>query len=87
MIYITNAVDVLFGYVPDVVHTERVVFAAEIQLQIVVAVIVVDRHAHLEHLWWVGGGQTINQRSRLTVLVVGHRQVLPVPRIPSCSVR
>lgn len=26
------------------------VFAAKIQLQIVVAVVVVDRHAHLEHL-------------------------------------
>lgn len=47
---ITDAVDVLFGYVADVVQTERVVFTAKVQLQVVVAV-VVDRHAHLEHLW------------------------------------
>lgn len=47
---ITDAVDVLFGYVADVVQTERVVFPAKIQLQIVVAIVVVDRYAHLEHL-------------------------------------
>lgn len=47
---ITDAVDVLLGYVSDVVQTERVVFMTEVQLQIVETVIVIDRHTHLKHL-------------------------------------
>jgi hypothetical protein len=84
IIVITDAVDVFFGNVPDVVHTERVIFAAKVQLQVVVAIVIVDRYAHLKHLCKKIAGQGYKLIvCQLVVLI----QILPVPRIPSCSVR
>lgn len=57
------------------------VFAAKIQLQIVVAVVVVDRHTHLEHLRHTEK----NPRSNRSIIAgeIAQTQILPVPRILS----
>lgn len=47
---ITCTVSVIFGDVTDVVKAERVILVAKVQLQIVVTVVVVDWHAHLQYL-------------------------------------
>lgn len=40
----------IFGNIANIVQAERMILIAEIKLQIVIAVVVVDRHAHLKHL-------------------------------------
>ena len=47
---LTSALAILLRDVAHIVKAERVVLVAEVELQVVVAVVVVDGHAHLQHL-------------------------------------